>query len=340
MILCELHDFGALALSVGFLLVLDERSSMNMTTPLVSQPANAIGGVGFVTREQREIIKIDGTITTVPAGTKIYISRPGTLYQGSDIGGPRAKGVYVLVGLRSPVARYATGYMALSNIANPANIQARVPAGAAAQQSFITRLQASVGEGFKLLSVAPMSSQAPDVIAQINQQTCQFEIKGRNNQAAHITFFDRSIRRGNRDPMLDDVARALMGSNVDSFEQMIDIYRKKNTAVGFPGDKGAPPSGKLPPEFRVHDNPALFERVRAHLLAHFNEAGDNYFAVLNRDDGKASIFWTGTGPNPLEAPDFPQLTMVLLDTYGGAYKGAMRVALKVRLDPSVQGLQI
>jgi hypothetical protein len=185
-----------------------------------------------------------------------------------------------------------------------------------------------------------MSSQAPDVIAEINDQTCQFEIKGRGNQASHITFFDRSIRRGNRDPMLDDVARALVGSDVDSFEQMIDMYRKSNKAVGFPGDKGAPPSGKLPPEFRVHNNPQLFERVRNHLLAHFGEAGDNYFAVLNRDDGKASVFWTSLGQNVLQAPMFPPLKMVVLDTYGGAYKGAMRVALKVQLDPSVQGLQV
>lgn len=338
--LFELHDFSVHAQLAGFALVLHERTNLQMTTPLASQPANAIGGTGFVTREQREIIKMDGSVATVPAGTKLYVTRPGTLYQGSEIGGPRAKGVYVLVGLKSPVARYATGYMALSNIANPANTQQRVSAGASAQNAFVERLQASVGPGFKLISVAPMSSQAPDVIAEINGQSCQFEIKGRNNQAAHITFFDRSIRRGNRDPMLDDVARALMGSNVDSFEKMIDVYRKKNKAVGFPGDKGAPPSGKLPPEFRVHDNPELFARVRSYLLSHFAEAGDNYFSVVNRDDHTSSIFWTGVGANPLKAPPFPALNMVVLDTYGGAYKGAMRVALKVRLDPSAQGLQV
>jgi hypothetical protein len=311
-----------------------------MVTPLASQPANAIGGSGFVTKEQREIIKMDGSTAIVPAETKLFITRPGTLYQGSEIGGPRAKGVYVLVGLKSPIARYAAGYMALSNIANPANTQTRVYAGADAQQSFVGRLQAAVGQGFKLISVAPMSSQAPDVIAEINGQSCQFEIKGRGGQAAHITFFDRSIRRGNRDPMLDDVARALAGTNVESFEHMIDMYRKKNKAVGFPGDKGAPPSGKLPPEFRVHDDPQLFERVRAHLIAHFNEAGDNYFAAMNRDNGKASVFWTGLGQNVLNAPAFPPLKSVVLDTYGGAYKGAMRVALKVTLDPSVQGLEV
>jgi hypothetical protein len=311
-----------------------------MNTPLAAQPVNAIGGAGFITREQRVMIKMDGTTTMVPAGTKVYITRPGTLYQGSEIGGPRAKGIYVLIGLRSPVTRYATGYMALSNIANPANTQTRVSKGAAAQQSFVERLEAAVGQGFKLVSVAPMSSQAPDVIAQINGETCQFEIKGRTSQDSHITFFDRSIRRGNRDPLLDDIAVALVGSQVETFEQMIDLYRKTNKAVGFPGDAGAPPSGKVPPEFRVHDNPELFARVRNYLLAHFGSAGDNYFAAVNRESEGASVFWTTLGANPLNAPEFPALTMVVLDTYGGAYKGAMRVALKVRLDPAAQGLQV
>lgn len=337
--LFELHDYSAHAQYVGFSLVLHERTNLQMTTPLAAQPANAIGGTGFITKEQREIIKMDGTVGTVPAGTKVYVTRPGILYQGSEIGGPRAKGVYILIGLKSPVARYATGYMALSNIANPANTQKRVSAGASAQQAFVERLEATVGPGFKVTSVAPMGSQAPDIIASINGKQIQFEIKGRNNQASHITFFDRSIRRGNRDVMLDDVARAFMGTNVESFEQMIDIYRKQNPAVGFPGDKGSPPSGKLPPEFRVRDNPELFTRIRNHLIAHFGEAGDNYFAVLNRDNGRATVYWTTHGPNPLKAPEFPQVSAVVLDTYGGAYKGAMRVALKVTLDPSTDGLQ-
>lgn len=338
--LFDLHDFSAHAASMGFALVINERTGITQTTPLASQPANQPGGVGFIAREDREMIKMNGAVIRVKAGTKLFVTQPGTLYSGSEIGGPRANGIYVLVGLKAPHARYATGYMALSNIANPANTQTRVAHGAEAQASFAERLATAIGPGFKLISSAPMSSQAPDVVGSVNGQDVQFEIKGRNSQSSHITFFDRSIRRGGNDPMLNDVSAALTQGKLNNFEQMIDAYRKKNKAVGFPGDKGAPPSGKLPPEFRVSDDQALFTSVRQHLIDHFAQAGDNYFAVVNRDTNQTEIFWTGAGQNPLNAPVFPQLIFVLLDTYGGAYKGAMRVAMKVKLDPSARGLKV
>lgn len=337
--LFDFFDFTELAQALGFVPLFAESSEPVQVTPLASQPANMPGGDGFVTREMREMVKVNGTTVRVKAGTKLYITRPGTLYLGSEVGGQRAKGIYVLVGLRSPLPRYATGYMALSNIANPTNTQSRVSQGAEAQETFAERLQAAVG-GLEVISTAPMSSQAPDVIAKVGNALIQVEIKGRNSQTSHITFFDRSIRRGSDDQTLNDVAVALTNGASSTFEQMVDAYRKINPAVGFPGDEGAPPSGKLPPEFRVRDNPELFARVRADLIDHFAASGDNYFAVVNRDSGATEMFWTGVGANPLKAPMFPDLVFVVLDTYGGAYKGAMRVALKVQLEPSARGLRI
>lgn len=326
--LFELFDFTHCAEDVGFFAILREDANVGMTTPLVSQPANQPGGAGFITREDREMIKVNGDVVKVKAGTKLYITKPGTLFTGQEIGGPRAKGVYVLVGLRSPLARYATGYMALSNIANPANAHARVHHGSEAQERFVEWMEEKYGERFKLQSVAPRSSQAPDVIATVDGTHLQFEIKGQG-ETQHFTFIDRMVRRDQPDPILDSVARALSGD--DSFTGLIDRYRKTNPAVGFPGDEGAPPSGKVPPEFRLNQDPQVLDQVRTYLHQTFKQAGDNYLAVVQQP-GPVTLYWTGVGKNVLKAPPLPTVNAVTLATYGGAYKNAMRVALKVFLD--------
>lgn len=337
--LLELFDFTNQAAGLGFLPLLEREGGAPKITPLVNQAHNKPGGTGFVTREDRQVMRPDGNAIRVRKGTTVFITQPGTMYSGADIGSPRAHGVYVLIGLKSPLARYASGYMPLSNLANPNNAQTRVTNGAAAQMTFAEKLQKM--EGVEIESTAPMSSQAPDVVATINGEEAQFEIKGRNTAVAPITFFDKSARRGQEDAVLDEIAETFTSGKIKSFERMIDAFRKRNPEVGYPGDEGTPASGKLPPEFRVKDNPEVFERVRDYLIEHLHLHNDNYFGVVNRDDmDTTEVFWTGGGPNPLNAPEFPPLTFVLLDTYGGAYKGAMRVALKVQLDPSVRGLRI
>lgn len=327
--LFELCDFAPLAQAVGFTVVLHEDTSQRMTTPLVSQAANQPGGVGFVARETREMVKLNGDTVKVKAGTKLYVSQPGTLFMGSEIGGPRAKGVYVLVGLRSPQARYATGYMALSNIANPANAHARVHHGSEAQEQFVEWMQEQWGDRVKVLSVAPRSSQAPDVVAEVDGVQIQVEVKGQSSESRHLTFIDRMVRRNQPDPIMDAVAQAL--ANTDSFTQLIDSYRRSNPAVGFPGDEGAPPSGKVPPEFRMNTDQRVCSQVGQYLLDTFKNAGDNYLAIVNADK-HVTLYWTGVGPNPLKAAPLPALHAVSLATYGGAYKDAMRVALKVFID--------
>lgn len=308
------------------------------TTPLYAQPHNRQGGDGFVTIGSRNLIQPVGAKKIVKAGTKVYITKPGTIYQGVQLNQPA--GQYVLIGLHSPQPRSAVGFMALSNIANPQNTQTRVSKGAEAQETFVVRLAAHFGSKFTVISTSPTSSQAPDLIAKFGNRKIQFEVKGRASHTAPITFFDKSIRRGGSDQMLNDVASAFSNGQYNTFEEMIDGYRQTNPQVGFPGDEGTPKSGKLPPEFRVRDNPVLQQQVRDHLIAHFQLSNDNYFAAINRNTGRAEVYWTGVGINPLQAPEFPAVTFVVLDTYGGAYNGAMRVALKVELDPNSIGIEI
>lgn len=336
--LLELFDYTSQAIELGFSPLLEREGGAPKITPLVNQAHNKPGGSGFVTREDRQVMRPDGATVRVRKGTTVFITQPGTMYSGADIGSPRAHGVYVLIGLKSPMARYASGYMPLSNLTNPNNSQTRVKNGAEAQSSFAQKLEA-LGN-VEIISQAAPASKQPDIVATINGEEAQFEIKGRNTSVSPITFFDLSIRRGGSDTTLNEIAEAFTSGKIKDFEKMIDAFRRRNPEVGFPGDAGTPPSGKLPPEFRMKDNPEVFGRIRDMLIEHLHLHSDNYFAVLNRDQQSTDIFWTGGGPNPLNAPEFPAVTFVLLDTYGGAYKGAMRVGLKVQLDPAVQGLRI
>lgn len=337
--LFELFDVSVRSAALGYSILSED--ARHKVTPLVNQSHNRPGATGFITRETKTILRLDGRSITIKAGTPVFISQPGYMFSGAEIGSSRAHGIYVLIGLKSPMARYTTGYMPISNIANPNNAQSRVTTGAAAQLTVGEKLQAALGDKIKIISTAPMASQAPDIVATVNNESCQFEIKGRNTPTAPITFFDISARRGRSDVILDDIAEAITNGKIHSFEQMIDVFRQRNPSVGYPGDDGVPKSGKLPPEFRFKDNSLVFQRVRSFLVDHMQAHQDNYFAVVNRSDmNTTEIFWTGTGPNPLNAPEFPALAFVVLDTYGGAYKGAMRIALKAQLDPSIRGLRM
>jgi hypothetical protein len=141
--------------------------------------------------------------------------------------------------------------------------------------------------------------------------------------------------------LIDALTSALTSTEYQSLEELIDIYREIDMAVGFPGDEGVKKSGKLPPILRVRDDTSILSAARSAVLAHFCRTEDNYFAVYNRD-GPTSVelFYTGHGPNTLGAPMFPDLDAATLDTHGGPYNKSMRVALKVQLNPSARGLLI
>jgi len=44
---------------------MNERTGVTQTTPLASQPANQPGSVGFIVREDREMIKMSGAVICV-----------------------------------------------------------------------------------------------------------------------------------------------------------------------------------------------------------------------------------------------------------------------------------
>jgi hypothetical protein len=210
------------------------------------------------------------------------------------------------------------------------NTQSRIQLGTSAQITIQRELKRRYGSRMRVVSSAPAGSKKPDLIVNVDGKRVQFEIKGRNSSSSHITMFDTSIRRDEPNALLDELAYVISSGKLRSFEQLIDRYRQSNQAVGFPGDERTPKSGKLPPELRTIEGKYL-EPVFLHIMNHFQESGDNYFAVFNRDKRDVEIYYTGIGPNVLRAPEFPMLSKLIVDTYGGAYEGAMRVALKVKL---------
>lgn len=322
-------------------------------SPLAVSPSNSTDGAGFITRDEKPTIRQSGRTAIIPKGTTVYVTRPGTIYRAQDIGAP-GNIKYVMIGLKSPLVRHAIGFFPLTAIGDPKNSQTRAVKGDSTQKAIMSKMEEVFGEKYKYISSADRSSKEPDLVCTIGGRRVQFEIKGRDNSASPITLFNSSLRRGATPRIeMNELAGAFTNDTYYDFEEMINGYRerelhlgfhKKRPAlpvVGFPGDPHTPKSGKIPPQFRVSDNPALFGRARNFISNNFKRSGDHYLVIDNRSgQGPVNIYWTGYGKNVLNAPKLPNITSAVLDTYGEPYKGAMRVALKVQLDPSALGMQL
>lgn len=299
---------------------------------------NSDDGIGLITLRDFSSTSFDNQLVSIKAGTTVFIVKPGKLVRGKQIGANSTRTLYTLISLKSPQSKYAVCYMPVNNIGKlsylSSSAQNRMCAGLHAQETIKNELKSKYGNNFEFVSSAIMSSQAPDLVVKINNEPCQFEIKGRQTPTSAITLFDKSVRRGTKNDALDEIALVFSEGKFVDFEAMIDWYRNSNSAVGFPGDNGTPKSGKLPPEFRVRTDPLILTNIRSFLINKFQQNGDNYFAVFNKDNSSSDqiqIFHTGVGSNNISAPTFPNIDGITLDTYGGAYKGAMRVAVKVHL---------
>lgn len=304
----------------------------------IDNSINSDDGVGFIAIKDYTTISFDQQEVNIKAGTTLFIIKPGKLVYGKEIGAKHQRMLYTLASLRSTSSKHAVCYMPINNIGKlsylSTSAQNRMYAGLHAQETIINELKVKHGDRFEFVSSAIVSSQAPDLIVKIDDLSCQFEIKGRQTSTSSITLFDKSVRRGTNNDALDEIALVFSEGQFVDFETMIDNHKLVNPAVGFPGDVGTPKSGKLPPEFRIRTDPLLLKNIREFLLNKFKQTGDNYFAVFNKDSSPSDqiqIFYTGVGVNSIDAPNFPEINSITLDTYGGSYKGAMRVAVKVQL---------
>jgi hypothetical protein len=186
--------------------------------------------------------------------------------------------------------------------------------------------------GADFVALASIGQKTPDLILQYDNVQTQVEVKGRDRLSSPLAFFEKSARRDQCDSeALQRLAQIYSNGQVDCFQQLIQQYRDINNSIGFPGDEGVINSGKLPPELTVKDDNPILTALREYAIACLHAHNNNYFAIYNKTAHNIQLFYTGLGENVFDAPTFPQFNSAALTTYGSSYKGAMRVALKIKL---------
>jgi len=287
---------------------------------------------GFPLAKDVHLIKPKPGLDKLFKDNKVFITVPGQLYRGAEIGAPNKKGVYTKVGLLSSKKKDSIGYLMISSITKPSGAsQARVGTGSKSQDIIRDQLKDEYGSDYEFISSAAPGSTKPDLVVRVDNQEIQFEIKGQSSSTAPITFFDKSVRRGQTVELLDELAQTFSNNKFKTFTKLIDFYRKKDKTIGFPGDEGVVKSGKLPPELTIEDDRRLLNKLRITILRHFKNGGDNYFAIHNRTHDEVKIYHTKFGSNPLSEDPVPTFQRFSLQTYGGPSGGAMRVGLKIKL---------
>lgn len=185
----------------------------------------------------------------------------------------------------------------------------------------------------QLVSTAKIGQQIPDLVVACGDKLIQIEIKGRSKRYTDLVFAEKSIRRGGvQSKTLTDLATICSKGQITCFEQLIDSYRIDDKAIGFPGDNGVIKSGKIPKQLTIRDDQHMLDAIRQQTIAWIQQSGNNYFAIHNRSQQTIQMFYTGLGENVLNMPELPTFTQASLTTYGRPYKGAMRVALKIKFN--------
>jgi hypothetical protein len=293
----------------------------------VNQPP---GGGGFRVKRQTPVVK-GTTVKSLDAGDRVYFTTPARLFKAADIG---QKGVsyYARVGIRSTMVKDSIGYVPISVLEKPTRIEGRVATGAQGQEQVFEFLQQTYGDKHTIEHTggAIIGSKAGDLKVTIDGERMQIEIKNASSPKAPMTLYDKTVRRGKFTQDIDDIIRAITGNSSMSMEKYIDMKRRKDRTIGYPGDKGVTAkSGSFPRVLISQDDPAMQIAYKA-IIRHFAMGDDTHFAI-NHGSGAATIYHTGHGPNPINAPVFPVPTTLLLDTYGGAYRGGMRMGVKIKL---------
>lgn len=308
---------------------------------------------GFPTKNNTPLFTARGRIAKrIPEGTRIHFTYPATLHRSKEFG--IAKRFTLAPISLTGYDKEPDGYIAISAVIKPAGgAQGRVGSGSKTQDMVAVYVKETafkagieVEEEFK---TARPGSTLPDLEMTIAQKTTQFEIKGTNNRTAPITFFDKSVRRTSKTPeIIDEIAKVYidtlkLGTHRVStlmekrripktFVGLIDIHRAFDPKIGLAGDEGTVKSGKLPATFAITDR-SILTKLRAVIIDHFKEGGDDYFVVHNRSNDKFEIYFVGGGKagNVLNMKDLPNFQSFTLATYGGASGGATRVGLKIKL---------
>jgi len=292
---------------------------------------------------ERETVVYGPSSQEVKPGNPIWFTYPPKLFSGEEIG--LSRGIYAQCSTSGSIIE-PEGYIRISAVRKPSPPKkGRVAHGETTQEVVASRVKEisdNIGISYNLVSIAPVGSQAPDLVVKLEDQTQQFEIKGQGSASAPITLFDKSARREKYPDFLDDLAECYI-EGIDylkedmtklkmpmSFLGIMDYYRRIENTVGFAGDVGVVKSGKLPSDLKTSDS-YITKKIDGFILDHFHESKDNYFTVFNRSSNDMKIYHTDYGDNILGVEDMPPIKRVELATYGGASGGATRIGLRIKL---------
>lgn len=206
--------------------------------------------------------------------------------------------------------------------------QPRVQTGMNSQDVVIASLQQDLGSDFQLISCAPPASKLPDIVAIIYGQQVQIEVKRRDNTNSPVKIYEKSIQRGQRDRILDAFARSHSNGRTKSFTEYVDYLRSNSPEVGFPDDEGvgSSRSGKFYVSIEDTKTKSL---IRKYLVDSLKANSDDYFAIHTFNTGRVDIYDIGSANNLLQVKKLPNIRLARIETYGGAYKNSMRLAIKV-----------
>lgn len=208
------------------------------------------------------------------------------------------------------------------------NKQGRVLQGSVGQQVVVDYLKREYGDRLDIISIAPKHSKAPDIVATLDGERFQVEVKSRDSFVTPMVLFNSTVRRGAPSPREDAFVSAFEKDQAH-LEDTMDYYRyNDDPTVGFPDDPNSPPSGKFPKQWRTQDANTL-SRIRRLIIRDLQNSGNNYLAIRVNDH--VAIFWTGLGSNVLNEPKIPSFRYSLIDTYGEGYRGAIRFAVRCAL---------
>lgn len=204
-----------------------------------------------------------------------------------------------------------------------------------------------LGHRTRVMSKAKYGQKGNDVIISIDGLKVGIEVKGAAGRNSPISMFDKSVRRRNVPKEIDMMAEAFAqvisigGAHLSRLMDMhaygrgflgvLDFYRDRiDGAIGLAEDKNSPSSGKIPRDF-ISKEPTVCSAARSIILQNLKSGEDTYFAVHDKSTDDVRYWYTGYGTNILNAPRFPTIREIALDTYGGASMGATRIALKIRI---------
>ena len=182
----------------------------------------------------------------------------------------------------------------------------------------------------QIISMSAPYQKKTDIEVAINSSLIvKIEVKYIKNL---VTVYDTLLHRDQLDPIFDWFASRLPFNTYNlPFTKLMDKVREKDQSIGFAGDAGAAKNSGKVPSWWI-SSPRVISKLRDILIKRYTDRGDNYFALVNTDGKVRYYYLQGPVVPAFGTAPFPQIARAKTDTYGRAYPGAVRAAIKVQLD--------